>query len=126
VRDLILESVQGRFGSIDKVPERIQWLSDNGPPYIAQDTVAFAELLGFEVCTTPYRSPESNGMAEAFVKTFKRDYIAMHDAPDAVTLMNSLPYMFDDYNEKAPHKGLKMLSPRQFRRLQNKLDGCPV
>jgi putative transposase len=30
-------------------------------------------------------SPESNGMAEAFVKTFKRDYIRINPLPDART-----------------------------------------
>jgi hypothetical protein len=29
--------------------------------------------------------PESNGMAEAFVKTFKRDYVRIHEIPDAVS-----------------------------------------
>ena len=32
------------------------------------------EALGLPLCFTPVRSPESNGIAEAFVKTFKRDY----------------------------------------------------
>ena len=126
VRDLMLDSVHRRFGDIDKVPPVLQWLSDNGSAYIAEDTREFAALLGLQMCTTPYRSPESNGMAEAFVKTFKRDYISVHGAPDAMSLMSSLSSMFDDYNENAPHKGLRMLSPKQFRRLQNKLEGCPV
>jgi len=126
VRDLMLQSMQNRFGEVDKVPVPIQWLSDNGSAYIDSDTWDFGVSLGLKPCTTPYRSPESNGMAEAFVKTFRRDYISVHGAPDAVTLMRSLPFMFEDYNENAPHKGLRMLSPRQFRRLQNKLEGCPV
>jgi transposase InsO family protein len=31
--------------------------------------------------------------------------------------MGQLNQWFDDYNETAPHKGLKMLSLRQFRRV---------
>lgn len=126
VRDLMLDSVQNRFNGADKAPDAIEWLSDNGSPYIADDTKKFANLLGLKACTTAYRSPESNGMAEAFVKTFKRDYIASFDAKDALSLMEALPAMFEDYNELAPHKGLKMMSPREYRRLQNKLEGCPV
>ena len=35
--------------------------------------------------------PQSNGMAEAFVKTFKRDYLYVHDRPDAQTVLSQLP-----------------------------------
>ena len=55
-------------------------------------------------------------MAEGFVKTFKRDYVYVNDRPDALSVMRQLPGWFDDYNEEAPHSGLKMLSPRAFRR----------
>ena len=58
-------------------------------------------------------------LAEAFVKTFKRDYISLREASDAITLMNHLPEWFEDYNENAPHKGLKMMSPREFIRVAN-------
>ncbi len=41
-------------------------------------------------CFTPVRSPESNGMAEAFVKTFKRDYVRVHLLPDAPTALRQI------------------------------------
>lgn len=116
IRDLMLESAEYRFGKASALPPNIQWLSDNGPCYVARDTVSFARQLGFDVRTTPAYSPESNGMAEAFVKTFKRDYVAFNDSENASDLMAQLPGWFEDYNENAPHKGLKMMTPRQFIR----------
>ena len=80
VRDLMAESVERRFGAPAlKVPHPIEWLSDNGPPYTATETRHFGEALGLIVCTTPAYSPESNGMAESFVKTFKRDYVYLNE-----------------------------------------------
>jgi putative transposase len=126
VENLMIDAIENRFGSVDNVPGPIEWLSDNGSPYTATDTKEMAKDLGLDVCTTPYRSPESNGMAEAFVKTFKRDYVRMHAIPDAIALMKLLPEWFDDYNENHPHKALKMRSPREFQRLSLKLEACPV
>lgn len=126
VKDLMAESIEYRFGKVVRLPHIIQWLSDNAPGYTARDTIAFAHMMGLEVCTIPYYSPESNGMAESFVKTFKRDYVSMHDLPDAKTVMELLPLWFEDYNINHPHKGLRMRSPREYRMMQNKLEGCPV
>lgn len=114
IRDLMFESVEYRFGKVTRLPHQIQWLSDNGPCYVSRQTVSFARHLGFDVCTTPAYSPESNGMAEAFVKTFKRDYVAFGDLQSSFVVMKQLAAWFYDYNENAPHKGLKMLAPRQF------------
>jgi len=123
-RDLMLESVEARFGQVTQLPVRVQWLSDNGPCYTARETIQTGRALGFEVCTTPSYSPESNDMAEAFVKTFKRDYVWSADLTDARTVMAQISKWFEDYNENAPHKGLRMLSPRQFRRQrEEKLTG---
>ena len=49
-------------------------------------------------CCTPVRSPESNGIAEAFVKTFKRDYVRLNARPDAASVMGRLAGWFADYN----------------------------
>jgi len=59
------------------------------------------------------------------VKTFKRDYVYVHDRPDAATVLAQLERWFDDYNESHPHKGLKMKSPREFIRAQLAA-GCPI
>jgi len=48
--------------------------------------VLYAETLGFKPITTPAHSPESNGMAEAFVNTIKRDYVGGADLSDADTV----------------------------------------
>jgi transposase InsO family protein len=112
----MIQSVEHRFGSVERAPHRIEWLSDNGSCYTAKLTRDFASQLGLVCCTTPVSSPESNGMAEAFIKTFKRDYVYINRRPDAHTVMTQLPHWFDDYNEVHPHKGLNMLSPREFIR----------
>jgi len=115
IRDLMLECVEKRFGQ-PKTPRRIEWLSDNGSCYTAKETVKFAGQIGLVSRFTPVRSPESNGMAEAFVKTFKRDYVYANDRPDALNVLSWLGNWFEDYNENHPHKGLRMLSPREYIR----------
>lgn len=116
IRDLMVETMEYRIGTA-KPTRPIQWLSDNGSCYTAKETVAFGKMLGLEIRTTPAYSPESNGMAEAFVKTFKRDYVWFGNLKDAETVMKQLAGWMEDYNEKAPHKALKMMSPREYIKL---------
>ena len=56
-------------------------------------------------------------MAEALVKTIKRDYVWFGDLSNAETVMGQLHQWFEDYNENAPHKALKMMSPREFLKI---------
>ena len=116
IRDLMTECMEIRFPFHHHLPYKLQWLSDNGPAYVARQTINFGRSLGFEMCTTAPYSPESNGMAEAFVKTFKRDYVYVNDLSSSEKIMEQLPGWFEDYNNNAPHKGLKMLSPREYYR----------
>jgi putative transposase len=75
VRDLMVAAVEHRFGRVNRLPDTIEWLTDNGSCYIAHSTTEFATGVGLEPRTTPIKRPQSNGMAEAFVQTFKRDYV---------------------------------------------------
>jgi putative transposase len=120
IRDLMIETVEYRIGR-SVVPFKIQWLSDNASCYTARETVAFGKSLGLDIRTTLPYSPESNGLAEAFVKTFKRDYVYFGGLSNAKEVMKQLPKWMEDYNERAPHKALKMLSPREFIREQKRV-----
>jgi putative transposase len=73
VGDLMMQAVEKRFGSNRKPPKTIEWLTDNDSCYTAIETRGFAKELGLKPVTTPVTSPQSNGMAESFVKTLKRD-----------------------------------------------------
>jgi putative transposase len=114
VRDLMVTAVEQRFGRVNHLPTIIEWLSDNGSCYTAIETRNFAKDIGFLPLTTPVESPQSNGMAEAFVRTFKRDYVAINPKPDATTVIRSLPKWFEHYNLLHPHRALGYLSPREF------------
>lgn len=65
-------------------------------------------------------------MAEAFVKTFKRNYLYVNDWPDARMVLNQRPKWFEDYNEHHLHKELKMCSPREYIRCYFHKNRCPV
>jgi len=82
------------------LPVTIECVSDNGSCYIAGDTRSFARDIGLEPRTTPLESPQSNGMAEAFVRTIKRDYVRVSPRPDAETVMRQLPAWIAHYNDR--------------------------
>jgi len=114
VRDLMLAAVEHRFGLVNRLPVTIEWLSDNGSCYIAGETRGFAREIGLEPRTTPIESPQSNGMAEAFVRTIKRNYVRVSPRANAATVMRQLPGWIAHYNEVHPHKALGYRSPREF------------
>jgi putative transposase len=120
VREMLIEAVEQRFGAVEAIPDDhvLEFLSDNGGAYIAADTRSVARQLGLKPINTPVCSPQSNGMAESFVNTFKRDYVSRMDLTDAPTVMAQLPAAFEHFNEVHPHSSLKMRSPREFRRHQ--------
>ena len=120
VREMLIEAVEKRFGAVEALPagHQLEFLTDNGGAYIAHDTRRCASSLGLTPVNTPVCSPQSNGMAESFVNTFKRDYVARMDLRDAQTVLAQLPAAFEHFNELHPHSSLKMRSPREFRRQQ--------
>ena len=124
VRDHMLGCVKTRLGAT-LAPNRVEWLIDNGSCFAAKNTVEFASWLGLSSRFTPVRSPESIGMAEASVKTSKRDYVYVNDRPDAQTVLSQLAEWIEDYNEINPHKELRMLSPREFIRFSATAGSLP-
>lgn len=115
VQDVMLRSVEKRFGS-NLPASPIEWLTDNGSAYRAHETRAFAREIGLEPRTTAVRSPQSNGIAESFVKTIKRDYIEWMPKYDSQAALQNLAMAFEHYNENHPHSALGYRSPREYQR----------
>ena len=111
VGDLMMQAVEKRFGSNGKPSKTIEWLTDNGSCYTAAEARSFAKQLGLK----PVTSPQSNGIAESFVKKLKRDCAKLAKQPDSKTVMAQLKDWFDDYNSYHPHSALGYLPPTLFR-----------
>jgi transposase InsO family protein len=123
IRDMMVRCVEQRFGAI-RAPHPVQWLSDNGSIFAAYRTIEIATALNLVPCFTPVESPESNGMAEAFVKTFKRDYVRVTPIPDAATALALIDRWMEDYNTVHPHSRLGYRSPREY--ILSQPVACPV
>jgi transposase InsO family protein len=71
VRDMLVEAVEARFGQASVGSAKLEFLNDNGGAYRAHERHALVRALGLEPIHTPVCSPQSNGIAESFVNTFK-------------------------------------------------------
>jgi transposase InsO family protein len=125
VREMLIEAVEKRFGNVESVPagHTLKFLSDNGSAYIAAQTRQMVKALGLKPINTPVCSPQSNGMAESFVNTFRRDYLSHMVLSNAPTVMRQLPAAFEHFNAVHPHSSLKMKSPREFRQCKASKQG---
>ena len=120
IQDLMLKAVESRFGVKRFFPVReIEFLTDRGSVYRSRETIEFGRYLGLRSCFTAPYSPQSNGMAEAFVKTIKRDYVYTSDCFSAERVCKMFKKWIFDYNHVAPHSGLGMKSPVEYRKLAN-------
>ena len=115
IQSLMVLAVEKRFRGY-RTKREIEFLSDRGSIYRAYHVQALGRRLGLKSCFTRAYSPESNGMAESFVKTIKRDYVYVSDCYSAEKTRGLLWVWIEDYNSKAPHSGLGMMSPLEYRK----------
>lgn len=98
-------------------PRDLQFvISDNGAQFIADAFAQFAKDMGFlHVRITPHR-PQTNGIAERFVRTLK-DWLAWHSWQSPEELRTLLAEFILYYNDR-PHQGAELagLSPNEFAR----------
>jgi hypothetical protein len=66
-------------------------------------------IKGFIKCMVrgiPPRLGVRDVMAEAFVRTIKRDYVSVSSLTDAAAILRQLPFWFEHYNTVHPHRAL--------------------
>jgi putative transposase len=114
VQSIMIESIEKRFNQC-RTSRGVQFLSDRGSIYRATETRSVATSLNLQSCFMMAYSPESNGMAEALVKTIKRDYVYTSDCVSPDVVLEMISAWFKDYNECAPHSALGMLSPIEYK-----------
>jgi len=113
IRDMMVRCIEQRFGTLH-APYPVQWLSDNGSIFAAHNTIEIALALNLVPCFTPVESPESDGMAEALVKTFKRDYVRVHPIPNAVSALALIDNWMEDYITMHPQPRPGNRSPGEY------------
>jgi len=104
IRDMMVHCVERRFDML-RAPHQVQSLSDHGSIFVARRTIEIALALNLAPYFTPVESPENNGMAEAFVKTFKRDYVRVSPSPNAAAALTLIDNWMEDYNTVHPTPG---------------------
>jgi putative transposase len=114
IQELLITTVENRFEGT-RAPRQVEFLSDRGAIYRAYNVQTLARSLNLKSCFTAPYSPESNGMAEAFVNTIKRDYVYTNDCDTADNVLKMIKDWFKDYNTNAPHSALGMKSPMEYR-----------
>ena len=114
VAELLREALFSRFGPQRDQAKGLEFLTDNGPEFIAQPLQQLLAQLGLVACRTPCRSPQSNGLIESFFGSFKRDYLSHQPLKTWTEAMKHVPQWIAHYNEVAPHSALAMLSPSLF------------
>jgi len=86
-------------------------ITDNGACYRSRPFRARAEELGIHLhYTRPYR-PQTNGKAEAFIKTLKREWAYSTIYSSNASRLDALPTFLDYYNQRRPHTSLGLLPP---------------
>jgi putative transposase len=111
--EMLREAVFRRFGEARAQAQGIEFLSDNGPEYTSHRFRPFVRALGLIPCHTPRRSPESNGLAEAFFGSFKRDDVSQACLETLEDVTRQMPAWIEHYNHQAPHSALGMQSPAE-------------
>jgi putative transposase len=112
--EMLREAIFRRFGVTRARAQGIEFLSDNGPEYTSYRFRPFVRAMGLIPCHTPRRSPESNGIAEAFFGSFKRDYVYQACLETFEAVRRQIPGWIEHYNHQAPHSALGMQAPAEF------------
>lgn len=97
------------------LPVELQFLiSDRGVHFTAQLLQELAHSQGFIHVVVARHRPQSNGIAERFVRTLK-EWLAVRSWHDDQELLELLTEFRTDYNDR-PHQGLTIpgLSPNEF------------
>jgi transposase InsO family protein len=104
-----LERAIAWFRDLDVVVERV--MTDNGGCYRSRRFRRALEALGARhLFTQPYR-PQTNGKAERFIQTAKRDWAYARAYRSSAIRTLALEGFLNRYNRRRPHRGIGSRTP---------------
>ena len=109
-----LERALAWFRDQDVLVERV--MTDNGGCYRSHRFRRAVEAWGArQIYTRPYR-PQTNGKAERFIQTAKREWAYRRAYRSSASRTQMLPAFLNRYNRRRPHRALGNTTP--FSRLE--------
>lgn len=97
------------FRDHDVLVQRV--MTDNGSCYVSKRFArALAQLGVRHVRTQPYR-PQTNGKAERFIQTAKREWAYARAYRSSTARTSMLPGFLDRYNRRRRHRGIGNITP---------------
>ena len=99
--------------------EVAQVMSDNGSPYVSHAWRDTCGELGLEHIRTRAYRPQTNGKAERFIQTLKREWAYLRPYRSAAARAKALGPWLEHYNRKRPHGSLAGRTP--YERLRGGL-----
>jgi len=116
IRDLILESVEKRFG--DQLPvTSVQWLNDNGSAYTAEQTRLFARQIGWQPVPPPGTQPTEQLHGRELREDDRARLGGVYTQTGSGNGVAQPGNCLRTLQRAAPHSALNYRSPREFRRL---------
>ena len=118
-----LERAAAWFQARGVVVQRV--MTDNGSGYLSKAFRHAIDRLGARhIRTRPY-TPRTNGKAERFIQTCKREWAYARPYPNSRTRRQALDVFLCYYNCHRPHWGLGRITPQlRLTQLVNNVPGC--
>ena len=112
--ELLREAIWHCVGEARPHTRGIEFFSDNGPEHISHRFRPFVRAMGLIPCHTPRRSPESNGLAEAYFWELQTGLCLSGVSRDGGRHRAATSEVDTHYNHQAPHSALVLQSPAEY------------
>jgi putative transposase len=90
-------------------------VTDNGPAYKSEEFARFIKGRPFlRHVRTRYRSPQNNGVIEAFNQSAKYEHLFRRDIPDGIVLNEELENYRQIYDTIRAHERLGQITPLEI------------
>lgn len=112
------EALETQFGSVDNVPDGLEWRTDHGPQFTGGDARDLCSDWNIEHTFAPIGRPTGNAVAERVIRTLKEEVLWVQDFDTVEDVRRAVESWIPLYNDRRPHQALKFSTPSEVRALK--------